>query len=53
MHNDYLYEIVNCPRCGKPVMNGDRIWINGECLCPQCYMDKRVKLDKERNKSND
>lgn len=48
MSTNWLEDIVNCPKCGKPVMEGDRIWLDGECLCPQCYMNKRNKLDKEK-----
>lgn len=30
-------EIVICKWCGKSVYFGDMIWLNGKCLCPDCY----------------
>ena len=33
---DWLDELVECPWCGNPVKNGDRIWLDGDCLCPEC-----------------
>ena len=47
--NDYLDKIVKCPSCNKEVRDGDRIWLNGECLCPDCYNKKRNELTKLRN----
>lgn len=45
---NYLNKIVQCPWCKQDVRNGDRIWLDGECLCPQCYKHKRLKYyDKE------
>lgn len=49
--NDYLDEIVKCPSCKKEVKDGDRIWLDGECLCPACYQHKRNKLTKLQNDS--
>ena len=45
--DNYLDEIVKCPKCNNDVRDGDRIWLNGECLCPQCYENKRLTYDKE------
>ena len=48
--NDWLDKIVECPWCGNPVRDGDRIWLDGDCLCPDCYQHKRHKYyDKEGN----
>lgn len=43
---DYLNALVKCPKCNQLVKDGDRIWLNGECLCPKCYSKKREELDK-------
>ena len=46
--DDWLNKIVECPWCGNPVRDGDRIWLDGGCLCPDCYQHKRHKYyDKE------
>lgn len=46
--NDWLDKIVECPWCGNPVRDDDRIWLDGDCLCPDCYQHKRHKYyDKE------
>lgn len=42
---DYLDEIVKCPKCKQDVRDGDRIWLDGECLCPSCYQHKRRVYD--------
>ena len=48
--NDWLDKIVECPWCGNPVRDGDRIWLDGDCLCPDCYQHKRHKYyDKEND----
>lgn len=43
MNDIYLDRIVKCPWCKKDVRDGDRIWLDGECLCPECYKWKRIK----------
>lgn len=48
--NDWLNKIVKCPKCGREVLDGNRIWLDGECLCPQCYMAKRAKYDNMMNR---
>ena len=40
---DWLDELVECPWCGNQVKNGDRVWLDGDCLCPECYQHKRHK----------
>lgn len=50
MYNeDWLNEIVKCPCCHHDVRDGDRIWLNGECLCPRCYEHKRRMLDNKEH----
>lgn len=44
-NEDWLERIVQCPICKQDVRDGDRIWLDGECLCPQCYQHKRMKYD--------
>lgn len=41
---DFLDELVECPTCHKKVKDGDRIWLDGECLCPDCYKHKKNKI---------
>ena len=50
---DWLDEVVTCPWCKHPVKQGDRIWLDGEALCPQCYEHKLRKYSnlKRRNDS--
>ena len=43
--DNWLDRIVKCPKCNNDVRDGDRIWLNGECLCPQCYTQKRKEMD--------
>lgn len=43
--DNYLDRIVKCPECGQDVRDGDRIWLNGKCTCPDCYTYERQKLD--------
>lgn len=45
LNDDWLDRIVKCPRCHEDVRDGDRIWLDGECLCPNCYNHKRAKYD--------
>lgn len=49
--SDFLDKLVECPSCHKKVRDGDRIWLNGDCLCPDCYRLKRNKLTELQNKS--
>lgn len=48
---DFLDELVECPTCHKKVKDGDRIWLDGECLCPDCYKHKRNKITSIQNKA--
>ena len=41
--DNWLDRIVKCPKCNNDVRDGDRIWLDGECLCPDCYKYKRQK----------
>lgn len=43
---DWLNQIVKCPKCHEDVKDGDRIWLDGECLCPKCYLNKREDYDR-------
>lgn len=48
--DNWLDRIVKCPMCKNDVRDGDRIWIDGNCLCPECYKHFRRKyIDKEDN----
>ena len=48
--DSYLNKIVKCPWCKQDVRNGDRIWLDGECLCPECYQHKRRKYYNRKDK---
>lgn len=37
-----------CPMCGHKTTYGEMIWLNGQCTCPACYMQKRAMLDADR-----
>lgn len=43
---DFLNRIVQCPKCHQDVRDGARIWLDGECLCPDCYKIKRDTYDR-------
>lgn len=43
--NNMLDEIKLCPWCHKDVKYGEMIWLDGDCLCPDCYKHKRQKYD--------
>lgn len=45
MSDNWLDRLVKCPNCKNEVRDGDRIWLDGECLCPDCYQHKRNKYD--------
>ena len=45
---DEFDEIKTCPRCGDAVKFGEMVWLNGECTCPICYLEKRILLDADR-----
>lgn len=50
---DWLNKTVKCPNCKQDVRDGDRIWLDGDCLCPECYKHKRMKMDSLRQEGYD
>lgn len=42
---DWLDEVVTCKYCGNKTTEGEKIWLNGKCMCPACYMKERAKED--------
>lgn len=42
-----MNQIVNCKYCGRSVLYGELIWLEGKCMCPCCYRKEREKRDKE------
>ena len=46
---DFLDEVKDCPICGKKVVYGDMIWLNGQCTCPECYQKKRDEFSRARD----
>ena len=50
---DWLDEVVTCKYCGNKTTEGEKIWLNGKCMCPQCYMKERAKEDAMRGRSNE
>ena len=45
---DEMNELVICKYCGRTTTYGELIWLNGKCLCPQCYLKERAKEDAKR-----
>lgn len=43
--DDFFNQPAFCKYCGKTVLYGDMIWLNGKCMCPKCYMEERAKED--------
>ena len=50
---DWLDEVVVCKYCGNKTTEDEKIWLNGKCMCPQCYMRERAKEDAKRGSSNE
>lgn len=38
---DEMNEDVKCKYCGHTVKFGDMIWLNGKCMCPDCYQEEK------------
>lgn len=43
--DDLLNKLVVCPHCKKETVYAEMIWLDGECLCPRCYQNKRDTYD--------
>ena len=43
---------VTCKYCGNTAKYGDLIWLNGKCMCPECYRVER-DLEDKRSKESD
>ena len=42
---DCMNEPVVCKYCGDTTLYGELTWLNGKCMCPQCYQAERAKED--------
>ena len=50
---DWLDEVVTCKYCGNKTTEGEKIWLNGKCMCPTFYMKERAKEDAMRGSNNE
>lgn len=44
---DEFDEIVTCKKCKGHSKWGAMIWLNGECMCPDCYRKKVEENEQE------
>ena len=42
---DEMDEIVVCKYCGNETTYGELTWLNGKCMCPECYEKERKHQD--------
>lgn len=40
-------EIVICKKCNNHAKWGDMTWLNGECMCPECYQKKKEEENEQ------
>lgn len=52
LHKDLMEEEVTCKYCGGKTLYGDLTWLNGKCMCPECYRVER-DLEDKRSKESD
>lgn len=43
MDDRFFEDPVKCQECLKIIEAGMSIWVNGRCLCPECYKKKGDK----------
>lgn len=48
-YEDEMNEKVVCRWCGNQTLYGELTWLNGKCMCPNCYMKERAKEDSKRD----
>lgn len=46
LHKDLMEQEVTCKYCGSKTLYGDLTWLNGKCMCPECYKAERAAEDK-------
>lgn len=42
MDDIYFCDPVECSECHRKTELGSIIWLNGSCICPECYEKKRI-----------
>ena len=52
LHEDLMEQEVTCKYCGNTAKYGDLTWLNGKCMCPECYRVER-DLEDKRSKESD
>lgn len=52
LHKDLMEQEVTCKYCGGKTLYGDLTWLNGKCMCPECYRVER-DLEDKRSKESD
>lgn len=48
-----MKEIIICKHCGKPEYYGEMRWLNGICMCRNCYKSYYEVYYNESYKYND
>ena len=50
---EYMNEIIICRHCGEKEYRGEFIWLNGLCMCRECYKQRFEQIHGYRYKWND
>lgn len=45
--DELMQQHVTCKKCSGVELWGSMIWLDGECLCPECYTQAREVRDHE------
>lgn len=48
---DEMNQTVTCKYCGGSALYGELIWLNGKCMCPQCYLKEKEEINNVCNMS--
>ena len=46
LYKDLMEQEVTCKYCGSKTLYGDLTWLNGKCMCPECYKAEREAEDR-------
>ena len=48
---DEMNQIVTCKYCGGKSLYGELTWLNGKCMCLQCYLKEKEQTENACNMS--